>query len=172
MEEHFGFIYIWRDRDRNMYYIGSHDGSPNDGYISSSRWFNGEYRYRPQAFRRKVLKILPLSQLRLAEASLLKLIQEKEFGQRYYNIKTGRSKGCQTWNAGKKLSEEYKAAISKGRKGQPAWNKDLPNPHAADNGKKSAGKLKAKAIGRRMSIVNGKRTWIYPKNDGPEGPSP
>lgn len=43
----YGFIYIWHDRLRNMFYIGSHKGSPDDGYISSSRWLNGEINYRP-----------------------------------------------------------------------------------------------------------------------------
>lgn len=31
-----GFVYIWYDRKRKLYYIGSHKGNINDGYICSS----------------------------------------------------------------------------------------------------------------------------------------
>lgn len=166
-----GFIYMWRDSERKMYYLGSHDGSPDDGYISSSRWFNGEYRYRPHAFKRRILRVLPIAELRLAEAALLKMIKDHEFGKKYYNIKTGREKGCRPWNMGKKLSSEHRVAVSKSLLGHPAWNKGLENSNAAENGRKSASKLKATVTGRKMGIVNGKRTWVYPQKEGrPEGP--
>lgn len=36
MEKH-GFVYIWFDKKKNMFYIGSHWGHEQDGYICSSR---------------------------------------------------------------------------------------------------------------------------------------
>ena len=33
-----GFIYIWFDTKRKMYYIGCHVGKEDDGYICSSKW--------------------------------------------------------------------------------------------------------------------------------------
>lgn len=50
-------------------------------------------------------------------------------------------------------------------KGRKAWNKGLPNPLAAENGKKSAAKQAATVKGCKMAIFNGKRTWIYPNKE-------
>lgn len=45
----------------------------------------------------------------------------------------------------------------------PAWNKGLPNPTAAENGKKSAAKQSAKVKGRtRLYRDDGSWTWQYP----------
>jgi hypothetical protein len=55
---------------------------------------------------------------------------------------------------------------SKANKGRPAWNKGLPNATAAENGKKSAAKLSATVIGRKLFIrEDGTRTWIYPNKN-------
>jgi len=91
-----GFIYIWRDKVRNMYYVGSHDGTTTDGYISSSRWFNAEYRYRPNDFRRKILKFVSLSEMKKEEYQIIGLIKEHEYGTRFYNLQSGRKKGSDT----------------------------------------------------------------------------
>ncbi len=32
MKQKYGFIYLWRDRKHNRYYLGSHWGSEDDGY--------------------------------------------------------------------------------------------------------------------------------------------
>ena len=62
-----GFIYIWRDKTRNMYYVGSHDGKIDDGYISYSLWLTAEVRYRPADFKRRILKYVDLPNLKLEE---------------------------------------------------------------------------------------------------------
>lgn len=47
--------------------------------------------------------------------------------------------------------------------GHPAWNKGLPNPQAAINGRKGAKKQSNTAIGRkRKYLPNGKWTYEYP----------
>ena len=38
--EKYGFVYIWYDRKHKRYYIGSHWGSEDDGYICSSTHMN------------------------------------------------------------------------------------------------------------------------------------
>ena len=51
------------------------------------------------------------------------------------------------------------------------WNKGKPTPYAANNGKKSADKLRQTALGRRKHILpDGSWTWKYPETD--EGPKP
>ena len=52
----YGFVYIWYDRKRKMYYIGCHWGTTNDGYICSSKRMRDNYRNRPQDFKRRILR--------------------------------------------------------------------------------------------------------------------
>ncbi len=51
-----GFIYIWRDRKYNRYYIGSHWGPENDGYVCSSTWMRQAISKRPGDFKRRILE--------------------------------------------------------------------------------------------------------------------
>ena len=46
-QEKYGFVYIWRDRKHNRYYVGSHWGHTGDGYICSSSWMKQAYKRRP-----------------------------------------------------------------------------------------------------------------------------
>ncbi len=54
-QEKYGFVYIWYDRKHKRYYIGSHWGFEDDGYICSSNWMRHAYRRRPQDFKRRIL---------------------------------------------------------------------------------------------------------------------
>lgn len=54
-QEKFGFVYIWYDRKHKRFYIGSHWGFEDDGYICSSNWMRHAYRRRPQDFKRRIL---------------------------------------------------------------------------------------------------------------------
>lgn len=116
------FVYIWFDIKRKMFYIGSHFGKMNDSYLSSSKWLSGEIRYRPLDFKRRIIKFCESKEEALQiEYNLLSKIKEKEFGQKYYNIKSGRSKGCTPWNKGKQniYSEESLQKMSDAKKGKP-----------------------------------------------------
>ncbi len=156
-----GFIYIWRDNSRNMYYIGSHDGTPEDGYLSSSRWLNGEINYRPNDFRRKVLKVIDLSEMKLEEYRIIKKIKESEFGTRYYNLKSGRKKGTPASNKGIPMPEKQRKKISSSRSGQPSNNRI--NPHGAVSGRKSAVRNSEIATGRKRKYRDdGSWCWEYP----------
>lgn len=157
------FIYLWHDKLRNMFYIGSHDGSITDTYTSSSRWLNGEINYRQKDFRRKILKYVDTKKLKKEEYRLIKMIKDNEYGTKYYNLKSGRKKGSIPFNKGKTLSEEHITKMKEAFKGRPAWNKNLSNPTAALNGKKSAAKNSAKALGRKLATrEDGSRYWVYP----------
>jgi hypothetical protein len=83
-----GFIYIWFDRKHKRYYIGSHWGSPDDGYICSSNWMRDAYRRRPQDFKRRILTTITTSRrdLLMEEQRWLYMIPEHQIGKRYYNI--------------------------------------------------------------------------------------
>lgn len=86
--EKYGFIYIWYDKKRKMYYIGSHYGTINDGYICSSKWMRDAYHYRKQDFKRRILKRdIERPDLLEVEHKWLLLIKEQELGNRYYNLR-------------------------------------------------------------------------------------
>jgi hypothetical protein len=80
------------------------------------------------------------------------------------NLKQGKPKGIAPWNKGKTgvYSPEHRKRISEWRTGV-ATTKGKPNPQAADNARKGAAKLSAKAKGRtRLYKEDGTWTWQYP----------
>ena len=82
--EKYGFIYIWRDRKKNMYYIGSHWGTEDDGYICSSNWMRTTYSRRSHDFKRRILEIVEdREQLYNIETKWLQLAEKNK--DRYYN---------------------------------------------------------------------------------------
>ena len=97
MEKH-GFVYIWRDRKHKRYYIGSHWGTEDDGYICSSPWMSQAYKHRPQDFNRKILERVYSNRKQLleSESRWLSLIKPDEIKIRYYNLNI---KGTGHWSA-------------------------------------------------------------------------
>jgi hypothetical protein len=71
-----------------MYYIGSHFGSENDGYICSSNRMRDAYRRRPIDFKRRILmrfESIEYKDLILWETIWLRKIKDHELGRKYYN---------------------------------------------------------------------------------------
>lgn len=86
--EKYGFIYVWYDRKRKMYYIGSHWGKEDDGYICSSNRMRDAYRRRPQDFNRRVVSTnIPREKLLEEEHKWLEMIPDDKLGKRYYNLR-------------------------------------------------------------------------------------
>jgi hypothetical protein len=85
--EKYGFIYIWYDRKRKMYYIGSHWGSEDDGYICSSNRMRDAYRRRPDDFKRRILVSSFRDRKTLLEHEEVWLKKAERKKNRYYNIK-------------------------------------------------------------------------------------
>lgn len=84
-----GFVYIWFDSHRKMFYVGSHWGTPDDGYVCSSPWMQRAYKRRPHHFRRRILKTISTSRedLLIEEQRWLSMMKPEEMkGGRYYNI--------------------------------------------------------------------------------------
>lgn len=138
-----GFIYIWYDSKRKMYYIGCHWGYENDGYICSSNRMRDAYRRRPQDFKRRVLK-RGISKEKLLEEEYhwLQMIKPEEIGKKYYNLyqkhfghwallpdeerKKSIKQKLSAWQKGKKLSDEHKKKISEAHKGKKHPNRKRP----------------------------------------------
>jgi len=91
-----GFVYLWKDTKRNKFYLGSHLGTPNDGYVGSNKQFLNTYKSRPDTFGRRILEIYESCTnnfIRDREQKWLSLIKVSELTKRYYNIKNVASGG-------------------------------------------------------------------------------
>lgn len=89
----YGFVYIWFDRKHKRFYIGSHWGFENDGYICSSRWMRKAYKRRSNDFKRRILSLVFTSRKDLIEEEIYwhSFIKSHEMGKRYYNLKKASS---------------------------------------------------------------------------------
>ena len=86
--EKYGFIYVWYDKKRKMFYVGSHWGTEDDGYICSSNRMRDAYRRRPDDFKRRVVsKDITRETLLEEEHKWLSKIPDVELGKRYYNLR-------------------------------------------------------------------------------------
>lgn len=97
--QHSGFVYLWYDRKKKWFCIGSRFGTTDDGYISSTGFLPKAYKKRPEDFKRKILEYyygFERKELLQLEQKWLDKIQPYEFclaenkrngTVRYYNIK-------------------------------------------------------------------------------------
>jgi hypothetical protein len=87
--EKYGFVYLWRDKKHNRYYLGCHWGTENDGHICSSSWMKESYKRRPNDFKRKIIaKVFSNHKDLLSEEfKWLSKIKDNELGKKYYNLK-------------------------------------------------------------------------------------
>lgn len=133
-EEKTGFIYIWYDKKRKMFYLGCHVGKEDDGYICSSRRMRDVYRRRPKDFKRRILKRdIPRDELLEEEHRWLDQIKDYELGTKYYNLSKhhfGHWANVQESRktVGQKISEspDRRRKISEALKGKPSPFKGIP----------------------------------------------
>ena len=90
-KDYFGFVYLWRDKKRKMFYIGSHMGAEDDGYVCSSKRMRQAYLRRPDTFHpRKIVywhETDDRDALLREEKRWLDMIKDEELGKKYYNTK-------------------------------------------------------------------------------------
>lgn len=132
----YGFVYVWRDKKRNMFYVGCHWGSESDKYVCSSTRMRNAYNRRKEDFKRRIVSRVYTTRLDLLveEHKWLSQIKDEELGKKFYNMSkrhfghwssTDRASEVaqRVANAqrGKKrgpYSEEHKLAISIAKKGK------------------------------------------------------
>ena len=109
--EKYGFVYIWFDSWRKMYYIGSHWGHEKDGYICSSNRMRDAYRRRPQDFKRRILIKIYTSREELLneEFKFLSRIPNEKLGKKYYNLRNHKNGH---WMCGDEKLKTLKEKIS------------------------------------------------------------
>jgi hypothetical protein len=120
----YGFVYIWKDRKRKMYYIGSHWGTECDGYVCSSNRMRDAYRRRPIDFTRRILeKTENREQLLIIENRWLEMAASKS-KNKFYNLNFSTTNNLWWHNKESRLSVGQK--ISKKNKANPdfgMWSK-------------------------------------------------
>lgn len=86
----YGFVYIWMDVKKKMFYIGSHAGSLDDGYVGSNIRLKRAYKKRPKDFKRRILAFCheqSKEKLHKEEQKWLMMIKVEELNVKYYNLK-------------------------------------------------------------------------------------
>lgn len=150
--EKYGFVYIWYDRKHKRYYIGSHWGHEDDGYVCNSPWMIKAYKKRPDDFKRRILKKITSSRSDLLEAEYryFSTIKDEEIRTKYYNLNT---KSTGHWVAypekiktiREKISNKTKEAMAR-----PEVREKLDKHYDAIRGKKQPKELVEK---RRRTMI-------------------
>lgn len=109
------FVYRWKDTVTGMMYIGVHKGTPDDGYICSSKVMLPIYLERPDTFIREILSQHDsYTEARIEEQRLLSMF-DAAHDPTYYNKHNG---GGEKFALGGPMSEETKRKIGKANKGR------------------------------------------------------
>lgn len=164
--EKYGFVYIWYDRKRKMYYIGCHWGSVEDGYICSSNRMRDAYKRRPQDFKRRILltNIQTRDETLEKEHQLFFMIKEEELGTKYYNL---RKHKWGHWVTDENSKLKVGEKISKSRTGKK-YSSRGPRP---DEVKKKISEslmgrpLSPENIAKRIATNTGKKKGPYKKHE-------
>lgn len=121
-----GFVYLWFDTLRKMFYIGSHAGSEDDGYIASSLRCRRAVKKRPETFKRKILaRVEGSRKILLAEENRwLQMIRVSELGVKYYNLKRVAAGGNLLEAKTQSEIEAWRQKVSVG--GKRAWKESKP----------------------------------------------
>lgn len=158
-----GFVYIWMDTISNMFYIGSHAGSENDGYVGSGIYFKAAYTKRPGCFKRRILQRVIFNdykELQVIEERWLSMIKDAELGNKYYNLKKHASGG----NIVGLLSKEKrfwhkKKSIAARIAGLHEWSKTKSKEYFSARGKYANSCIKNRSGGS----MRGKENPFYGK---------
>jgi hypothetical protein len=68
------FVYCWTDTKTNKLYVGSHKGTVDDGYISSSKYMLTEYKQRKEDFVRQIIAFGTDKEMRVFESKILNAV--------------------------------------------------------------------------------------------------
>ena len=144
-----GFVYRWTDFSNGMRYVGSHKGSPNDGYIGSGKWFLFAYNKRPEVFSREVL--YEGNHYRELEEFILEEVDAKN-SKEYYNLKNTAVGG--DTRSGKKNTKEHNKKVSLANKGRKISKEQRRKISESLTGKEVSSETKKKMSESRKGCKN------------------
>jgi hypothetical protein len=160
-QEKYGFIYIWFDKKNTRFYIGSHWGHENDGYICSSRMMRQAYNRRPEDFKRRIISRIYSNRedLLLEEERWLKMIDpnkttprnttvDSRQSVRYYNINLGTQSRWWSSDSNRMTIGQKISAVKSGKKTGPC---SPEKAKAISEAKKASFVRKQEILGYKMS---------------------
>jgi hypothetical protein len=135
IQDYSGYVYLWFDARRKMFYVGSHLGDVNDKYIGSNKWLKDAYKKRPEDFKMRVLEYDQgdVKSLQTKEQYWLDMIQDSELSTSK-NVMEGRNRYFNM----KKSARGGGIKGKRGKRNGAAWNKGLEGKqtHSADTRRK------------------------------------
>jgi hypothetical protein len=155
------FVYCWSDHKTAKVYVGVHKGSPDDGYVSSSKFMMPEYSNRPQDFTRQIVATGTLNDCAKLELMIIKKLL-KDVGT-CYNRSAGKLiindadtyKRIGLAHRGKIVSQETKDKMSASKTGKIFSESRRIKMSEVRKGKKFStehrNKMSVAALGRRLS---------------------
>lgn len=143
-----GFVYIWFDKTRKMYYIGCHWGHMYDKYICSSSHMINARKHRPEDFKRRILKKDIPSKKETIEEEFrwLSMIKKEELGKRYYNH---HNHHFNHWSSAERAAE---IAAKCGNKNKGKFFNHTPEQTAERSRLISEGRFRASLRKREMGL--------------------
>jgi len=138
-----GFVYRWYDTSNNKFYIGSHKGTPDDGYVGSGTWFKKAYTKRPESFIREIM--YEGVNYRKYEQIILEY-EDAASSDCFYNLKNA-AEGGYTLN-GRPMSKKGRENLSKAKLGSknPMYKKQFTKEHRKELSKSKIGRNNPSAI--------------------------
>lgn len=140
-----GFVYCWTDHKTLKVYVGVHKGTLDDGYVTSSKHFNKEYKQRPMDFTRQIIAEGEYKDMRRLETTILQSANARNDPTYYNRHNGGNNFYCD--QTGTKHSDETKSKMSASNKGKNSGRK---RPYLSERNKLGHSEETRKKLGRPM----------------------
>ena len=116
------FVYIWSNISTNQKYIGVHKGTPDDGYICSSKTMIEDYHKNSNIFERTIVAYGTFDEMYELESKMLREVDAAKNPQ-YYNQSNNNGKFYMT-----RMPQSGKEKLRQKALGRPSPTKGIPNP--------------------------------------------
>ena len=144
-----GFVYLWENVKNGMYYIGSHKGDVNDGYIGSGKYFKPAYKKSPENFKRTIIYV-GLDYVD-REDELLKFVDAQN-NPKFYNLSNSGYKGWYNCHTKEVREKARRSKLGKAPKCAFRDKKGVNNPMYGKKQNLSTKKLISESkIGRSVN---------------------
>ena len=169
MKNYYGFVYEWTDAKNGFKYIGSHYGSTDDGYVSSSEILNRVYKKRPEDLTRTILEYVYVDDKKILHeheqmyldnidsCELFNSTNRRDKTIRYYNIKKYATGGNGEIGSNGKMKNTVKyyhrdtlvqRFFKPGEYISEEWIKGVPSNKSSTGGTKWYSNKKTNEVGR------------------------
>jgi hypothetical protein len=169
-EEYNSFIYIWTDNFLKKYYIGSHIGNIEDGYLFGGIDIKKEYKKRPNDFERKILSyhiVNSNEEIRLIEKDYL-VKYDVENNSNFYNRTNESYGGCHKKSVEERLSDIDENGLNAFQRAA----KKMVQTRKLKNSYKTAKLKEFETKKEKMNLINSKISetlkgsiWIFKENE-------